>query len=153
MSHNIKLIRCITSEKKQSTESVCCILSLFILIGSRFNDKHTQSNRKMNYSLQTHAHTQINQYLYIRHCVHANKQLHTLTLKKQQPWPLSRGTQADKRFPRGTGLTHSGLQRDCGYPQSPATDAKTRTCPISTPLPFLRCRSLAGVRTIAQPLF
>ena len=46
-----------------------------------------------------------------------------------------------KKVSKRDGLTHSGLQRDCGYPQSPATDAKTRTRPISAPLSLLRCRS------------
>lgn len=150
MSHKVKLIRliiAIISEKKQ--KNVCCILGACSFSqGADLMTSTHKANAKWISSLQAYARTQINVYLYIRHRVHANKQLHTLTSKKQQLWPFSREAQADKRFPRG--LTHSGLQRDCGYPQSPATDAKTRTRPISAPLPLLHRRSLAGSGTIAQ---
>lgn len=120
MSHNVKLIRCIISEKKQSTDSVCCILgACSSSYGADLMTSTHKATAKWISSLQAHAHTQVNQYLYISHCVHANKQLHTLTLKKQQPWPLSRGTQADKRFPRGTGWLIQGSRGIVGILSHP----------------------------------
>lgn len=80
--------------------------------------------------------------------MHANKHFHTLTQKKQQPWPFSRETQADKRFPK-EGRADS-FRAPEGLWVSSASCHRPRTCPISAPLPLLRCRSLAGAHTIVQ---